>query len=103
MFKDNRAFSGFSVDDVDKAKKFYADTLGVDVSEANGMLNLKLGSGASVLVYPKGKGHQPATYTVLNFPVKNIDQAVDQLASKGVQFEHYDYPDLKTDEKGIAR
>lgn len=103
MFRENRAFSGFSVDDLDKAKQFYADTLGMEVTDADGMLNLKLGSGAMVLIYPKGEGHSPATYTVLNFPVRDIDAVVDQLVSKGVQFEHYDLPDIKTDDKGIAR
>ncbi len=103
MFKDTKAFSGFSVDDVAKAKAFYGDTLGLDVTEANGMLTLHLAGGADVLVYPKGSQHTPASYTMLNFPVADVDKAVDELTAKGVQFEHYDYPDLKTDAKGIAR
>jgi catechol 2,3-dioxygenase-like lactoylglutathione lyase family enzyme len=103
MFKDTKAFSGFSVDDVGKAKAFYGETLGVNVSEENGMLTLHLAGGNNVLVYPKGDQHTPATYTILNFPVSDIDQAVDALTRRGVKFEQYDMPDLKTDEKGIAR
>ncbi len=103
MFKDTQAFSGFSVDDVAKAKAFYGDTLGLKVSEENGMLTLHLAGGANVLVYPKGDQHAPASFTILNFPVENIDTAVDDLAKRGVKFEHYDMPDMKTDAKGIAR
>src|SRR5688572_10195863 len=103
MLRDSAAFSGFSVDDVQKVKSFYADTLGLNVSEEHGMLSLHLSGGHNVLIYPKGEGHSPATYTVLNFPVNNLDEAVDALTSKGVKFEHYNMPDLKTDEKGIAR
>lgn len=103
MLKESKAFSGFSVDDIPKAKDFYEGTLGLEVSESNGMLSLHVGDGAPVLVYPKGSQHEPATFTILNFPVPNIDEAVDALASRGVQFEKYDYPDLKTDEKGVMR
>lgn len=103
MFRDTKAFSGFSVDDITKAKAFYGDTLGLEVSEENGMLTLHLAGGANVLVYPKGGQHSPASYTMLNFPVADVDQAVDELTKRGVQFEYYDYPDLKTDAKGIAR
>ncbi|MEO8392631.1 MAG: VOC family protein [Chloroflexota bacterium] len=103
MFKDTKAFSGFSVDDIPKAKAFYADKLGVTVTEDHGMLTLHLAGGNNVLVYPKGSYHAPATYTMLNFPVDNIDQAVDALTRNGVKFEIYDMPDLKTDAKGIAR
>jgi catechol 2,3-dioxygenase-like lactoylglutathione lyase family enzyme len=103
MFKDTKAFSGFSVDDTAKAKAFYSDKLGVTVTEEHGMLTLHLAGGNNVLVYPKGSAHVPATYTMLNFPVKNIDQAVDALTQNGVKFEIYDMPDLKTDAKGIAR
>jgi catechol 2,3-dioxygenase-like lactoylglutathione lyase family enzyme len=103
MFRDTKAFSGFSVDDISKARAFYGDTLGLNVSEENGMLTLHINGGANILVYPKGPGHTPATYTILNFPVANIDQAVDELTKRGVRFEIYDYPDLKTDEKGVAR
>ncbi len=103
MFKENHAFSGFSVDDLQKAKAFYGDTLGLDVTENNGMLQIKIGNSSNVLVYPKGGAHIPATYTVLNFPVEDVEATVDGLTSKGVQFERYDTDDLKTDKKGIAR
>ncbi len=102
MFKDTRAFSGFSVDDLQKAKAFYGQTLGLDVSEANGLLFLHIAGGSQILVYPKAN-HVPATYTILNFPVDNIEQAVDALTRRGVRFEVYNEPDFKTDEKGIAR
>ena len=101
MFKDTKAFSGFSVDDVPEAKKFYGETLGLDVSEQNGLLQLHLGGGGTVLVYPKDN-HAPASFTILNFPVENIEQAVDQLAQAGVRFERYE-GELQTDEKGIFR
>jgi catechol 2,3-dioxygenase-like lactoylglutathione lyase family enzyme len=103
MFRDTKAFSGFSVDDISQARAFYGDTLGLNVSEENGMLTLHINGGANILIYPKGPGHTPATYTILNFPVANIDQAVDELTKRGVRFEIYNYPDLKTDEKGVAR
>ncbi|MFN8371558.1 MAG: VOC family protein [Anaerolineae bacterium] len=103
MFKDTKAFSGFSVDDIATAKVFYGDILGLDVSEENGMLNLHIAGGTNILVYPKGNQHVPATYTILNFPVINIDDAVDELTKRGVRFEKYDSDYLKTDAKGIAR
>jgi catechol 2,3-dioxygenase-like lactoylglutathione lyase family enzyme len=103
MFKDTKAFSGFSVDDVAKAKAFYGQTLGLEVSEEDGSLSLHIAGGNPIFVYPKGDQHSPATYTVLNFPVADVDKAVDELTKRGVQFEHYDYADLKTDAKGIAR
>jgi len=102
MFKDTKAFSGFSVDDIGKARSFYEGTLGLEVSESNGMLQLHIAGGNPVLVYPKDN-HTPATFTILNFPVDNVDSAVDELTNLGVRFEHYDYPDMKTDEKGIMR
>jgi catechol 2,3-dioxygenase-like lactoylglutathione lyase family enzyme len=102
MFKDTRAFSGFSVNDLQRAKEFYGQTLGLDVSEANGLLQLHLAGGMTILVYPKDN-HTPATFTILNFPVVNIEQAVDALARKGVRFESYNEGDLVTDEKGISR
>lgn len=103
MFKNSKAFSGFSVDDIEAAKKFYGETLGLPVEEQGGMgLELSLGSGAKVFIYPK-PNHQPATYTVLNFPVADVDKAVDELTAKGVAFEHYDEGMMKTDDKGIAR
>jgi len=103
MLKDSQAFSGFSVDDLEAAQKFYGETLGLPVEEQGGMgLELSLGSGAKVFIYSK-PNHQPATFTILNFPVDDIDQAVDELTAKGVQFEHYDEGMTKTDEKGIGR
>ena len=102
MLQHSEAFSGFSADDIAQAKTFYGGTLGVEVSEANGMLTLHLGGGTDVLVYPKDN-HVPATFTVLNFPVEDVEGTVDELSTRGVQFEKYDEPDFKTDEKGIAR
>ncbi len=102
MFKTNKAFSGFSVNDIPKARAFYSGILDMDVTEENGMLQLKIANGSTVMVYPKAN-HTPATYTVLNFPVDNIDEAIDFLVSRGVQFEHYEWEDVKTDEKGIMR
>jgi catechol 2,3-dioxygenase-like lactoylglutathione lyase family enzyme len=101
MFKDTKAFSGFSVNDISKAKEFYGGTLGLDVTEENGLLGLQLAGGASVLVYPK-ENHEPATFTILNFPVDDIERAVDDLTKAGVRFEHYG-GELQTDEKGIFR
>jgi catechol 2,3-dioxygenase-like lactoylglutathione lyase family enzyme len=102
MFENSKGYSGFSVDDVDKAKEFYGHTLGLDVSENNGMLELQVADATKVLVYPKDN-HLPATFTILNFPVDDVEQAVDELTKRGVQFEIYDEDDLKTDEKGILR
>ena len=102
MLEDSKAFSGFAVPDVEKAKEFYGKTLGLKVSEDHGMLRLHLSGGNNVLVYPK-PNHVPATFTILNFPVDDIDQAVDKLSKRGVHFEIYDQPDSKTDEKGIMR
>ncbi|HEX4205559.1 MAG TPA: VOC family protein [Ktedonobacteraceae bacterium] len=102
MFKDTKAFSGFSVNDVQKAKEFYGQTLGLDVSETNGLLELHIAGGTTILVYPK-ENHTPATFTILNFPVDNIEQAVDDLTRHGVRFESYNESYLVTDEKGIAR
>lgn len=105
MFKEATVFSSFSVDDVQKAKTFYSQTLGLkvsEVSEMNGLLELHLAGGARVLIYPK-PNHTPATFTVLNFPVDDVEEAVDALVERGVRFEHYDEDNLKTDEKGIAR
>jgi len=100
MLSDSHAFSGFSVDNIQKAKEFYDRTLGLAVSEANGLLKLHLPGGATVLMYPKAK-HVPATFTILNFPVDNVEKAVDELTKRGVRFEIYAEPDIKTDEKGI--
>lgn len=101
MLKESKAFSGFSVDDTQKAKEFYGRTLGLEVSESHGLLNLRLAGGSAVLIYPK-PNHVPATFTVLNFPVDSIEQTVDRLTKSGVRFERYE-GDLKTDEKGIFR
>ena len=102
MLDPDAAFSGFSVDDIAKAREFYGGTLGMDVREEGGMLHLGIGGGKRVLVYPKDN-HEPATFTILNFPVDNVESAVDALTEAGVTFEHYDQPDLSTDEKGIMR
>ena len=99
--RDSKAFSGFSVNDIPKAKQFYGQALGLDVSESNGMLTLRLAGGTSVLIYPK-PNHSPASFTILNFPVANIEDAVDRLVKNGVRFERYE-GDIKTDDKGIAR
>ena len=102
MFHDTKAFTGFSVDDLEKAKVFYGQTLGLEVTEANGLLQLHIAGGMNILVYPK-PNHTPATFTILNFPVKDIEQAVDELSARGVRFESYNEGDLVTDEKGIFR
>ncbi|WP_405427351.1 VOC family protein [Streptomyces erythrochromogenes] len=100
MLGDSKAFSGFSVDSIDTAKDFYGSTLGLRVSEENGLLSLHLGGGTVVLVYPK-ESHTPASFTVLNFPVPDIDRAVDDLGARGVAFERYD--GFGQDAKGISR
>lgn len=100
MFTNAPAFSGFSAPDLDQIKEFYGTTLGLDIEERNGMVELKLGSGASVLVYPK-ENHEPAVFTILNFPVADVDKAVDELTAKGVSFEKYE--GFPQDEKGIMR
>ncbi len=102
MFKASKAFSGFSVDDIPKARQFYERTLGMQVSEDHGMLHLHIGNGSEVLVYPK-PNHTPATFTILNIPVSDVDEAVDELGKRGVRFERYDQPGLKTDDKGVMR
>ena len=100
MFADTKAFSGFAVNDLEAAEKFYAQTLGLRTSEQYGLLTLHLAGGRDTLVYPK-PDHVPATYTILNFAVDDIDAAVGELASRGVQMERYD--GLGQDEKGINR
>ena len=103
MLADSKAYSGFAVDDTDKAKEFYGDTLGLDVeviSEDVGLLNLHLAGDRDTFIYRK-PDFEPATYTILNFPVKDVDKAVEELKESGVTFERYD--DLGQDEKGIAR
>ena len=102
MLKASKAFSGFSAGDIPKAQEFYEKTLGLDVSESHGLLTLRLAGGHNVLIYPKAN-HVPATFTVLNFPVKDVDLTVDELTKRGVHFETYDLPNLKTDKKGVMR
>ena len=100
MLGDSRAFSGFAVDDVQAAREFYAETLGLEVSEEHGMLTLHLAGDRPTLVYPK-PDHTPAGYTILNFPVSDIERAVDELGRRGVRFERYD--GFEQDERGIFR
>lgn len=101
MFKNISAFSSYSVDDLEKAKNFYGNVLGLDVSEISemGLLNINFSNGSKLMIYPK-ENHTPASFTVLNFPVESVEQAVDDLVTKGVVFEQY--PDFKTNEKGIS-
>ena len=102
MFKDSKVFSSFSVNDIEAAKKFYGDTLGIEAKDnAMGVLELHFSNGSSVMIYPK-PNHEAATFTVLNFPVDDVEKTVDELTAKGVVFENYDMPDLKTNEKGIC-
>jgi catechol 2,3-dioxygenase-like lactoylglutathione lyase family enzyme len=100
MFKDTKAFSGFGVDDVPAAAAFYGDTLGLDISEENGMLILHIAGGRDTLVYPR-PGHVPAQYTILNFPVPDVGAAVRELACRGVEFERYE--GFGQDEDGVMR
>ena len=100
MFKHTKAFSGFSVNDLEKAKNFYGETLGLEVSESMG-LELHIEGGNNILIYPK-PNHTPATFTILNFPVTDIETAVKELKEKGITFESYEDP-IKTDENGIFR
>ncbi len=103
MFTDTKAFSGFSVDDLPKAKKFYTETLGLRASEVEGMgglLTLHIAGDRDVLIYAKDD-HTPATFTILNFPVPDIDSVVDELVERGVQFERYD--GFTMDARGISR
>lgn len=103
MFKDSKAFSGFSVDNIQKAKAFYRDILGLKVEdESMGVLSVHISGSSNLIIYPKDN-HEPATFTVLNFPVEDIDVAVRELTERGVHFEHYDAPEIKTDDKGISR
>jgi len=101
MLKDTKAFSGFSVNDLQKAKEFYGRTLGLEVSAEPEGLALRIAGGTTIFIYPK-PNHTPATFTILNFPVDDIDQTVDDLTKLGVRFEQYAEP-IKTDEKGIHR
>jgi catechol 2,3-dioxygenase-like lactoylglutathione lyase family enzyme len=100
MFTETKAFSGFAVDDIDAARAFYGETLGIRTSVEHGLLTLHLAGGRDTLVYPK-PGHEPAGFTILNFPVADIEAAVDELVARGVQFERYEGFDQ--DERGIMR
>lgn len=102
MFKDTKAFSSFSVNDLQKAKEFYGQTLGLNVAELAdmGILMLEITGGNKIMIYPKDN-HEPATYTVLNFPVSDVEKMVDELTAKGIKFEIYEGFDQ--DEKGISR
>ena len=102
MFKDTPAFSGFAVDDIQEAKKFYTEILELDFTEPMGQLMLELAGGHKVFVYAK-PNYEPANYTVLNFEVSNVDEAVDELTKRSVKFEIYNEGQLKTDAKGISR
>jgi catechol 2,3-dioxygenase-like lactoylglutathione lyase family enzyme len=100
MLTDSKAFSGFAVPDVAEARQFYGETLGLRVSEEHGMLQLHLAGGRDVIVYPK-PDHTPASYTILNFPVDDVEATVDALTGRGVRFERYQ--GLDQDDKGIQR
>ena len=100
MLANSKAFSGFAVADVEQAKAFYGDTLGLDVSEEHGLLTLHLAGDRPTIVYPK-PDHEPANFTILNFPVDDVEAAVDALTTRGVQFERYE--GFPQDEKGIMR
>lgn len=100
MFKNTKAFGGFSVKDKQTARQFYGDLLGIEITENEmGILELHISGSSPFMVYEK-PAHVPATFTILNFPVENVEKAVDQLISKGITFEQYEEP-IKTDEKGI--
>jgi catechol 2,3-dioxygenase-like lactoylglutathione lyase family enzyme len=100
MLEHSKAFSGFSVDDIDRARRFYAETLGLRVTEEHGMLTLHTAGDRNTLIYPKDD-HAPATYTTLNFPVEDVEKTVDELTARGVRFERYE--GSEQDEKGIYR
>ena len=102
MIRDANAFPSFSVDDLKRAKDFYGQVLGLDVDEKAEGLELHPGGGTTVFIYPK-PNHEPASFTVLNFAVDDVDATVADLKKRGVRFESYDQPGIKTDEKGIAR
>ena len=102
MFEHSKAFSGFSVDSIEKAKKFYGETLGLETKDnPMGLLELDLIGGSKIIIYPK-PDHKPAEFTILNFPVTDIDKAVNDLKSKGVKFETYE-GQIETDENNISR
>lgn len=102
MFKNTQAFSGFSVNDMQQAKEFYHGKLGIEVSENEmGIMTLHISGGSKIIVYPK-PNHVPATFTILNFPVSDVEKTVDELINAGITFEQYEIP-VKTDAKGIVR
>ena len=98
----SKAFSGFSVNDLHQAKEFYGETLGLDIRDEGGMLALHVGGGNPILIYPK-PNHAPASFTILNLPVDDLERAVTDLKQAGVRFEKYDDPSIKTDADGIHR
>jgi len=101
MLKHSKAFSGFSVNDLQKAKEFYSEVLGLEVTDnPMGLIELHIEGNNKIIIYPK-PNHEPATFTILNFPVDSIDKAVDELTAKGIKFEQY--KELRTDDKGISR
>src|SRR4029077_4257551 len=102
IFKEAKCFSSFSVNDLEKAKEFYGQTLGLKISQHEEGLELSLAGGIGIFLYPK-PNHTPASFTVLNFPVKDIEEAVEELATLGVKLEKYNQPELKTDERGIMK
>ncbi len=105
MFKDIEAFSGFAVSDIEKAKLFYGETLGLTVSQdkdMGGLLTLHISGGSKILIYPK-PDHKPANFTILNFPIADIEKSVKELKAKGVKFESYNTPHFKTDDDNIFR
>ena len=103
MFRNSKAFFSFSVNDIKKAKEFYGQTLELEVSEDKemGILDLKVAGGGRAIIYPK-PNHSPASFTILNFPVTDLEATMDDLKKRGIRFEQYDLPNIKTDEKGIA-
>jgi predicted enzyme related to lactoylglutathione lyase len=102
MLENSKAFSGFAAADIQKVKEFYEKTLRLKVTENHGLLTLHLAGGNKVLIYPK-PDHVPASFTILNFPVDDVDAAVEELTGRGVVFQKYDGPEVKTDSKGIMR
>ena len=100
MFENTKAFSGFAVDDLERARRFYGETLGIKTSEQYGLMTLHLAGDRDTLVYPRA-GYTPASFTILNFPVDDIEAAVDELTARGVRFERYE--GMEQDERGIAR
>ena len=105
MFENTKAFSSFSVDDVPAARKFYGETLGIKVSDEDesGILFLHITGDRDVFVYPKGDAHEPASFTILNFPVDDVEATVESLTERGVSFERYEGTETETDDKGVFR